>query len=148
MKIRITFGLCAVLGVGFLPVHAADNPAQAAARAALEQKLSRTDAWEPQPLTVFTNLPSIAVAEPASKVAGVAGLVSAQAAAPQAAPAPITPAVAAAPAAPAVTASALVAPVMSPLVVSFLILSLLVVSGLLLKVRQLKLKLRQFDSRI
>jgi hypothetical protein len=49
LKIRITLGLCVVLGASFNSVRAADNPAQAAARAALEQKLSQSDAWEPQP---------------------------------------------------------------------------------------------------
>ncbi len=40
MKTRIILGLCVVLGVGCISVRAADNPAQAAARAALEQKLN------------------------------------------------------------------------------------------------------------
>ena len=31
-----------------MSVRAADNPAQAAARAVLEQKLNQPDAWEPQ----------------------------------------------------------------------------------------------------
>jgi len=35
--------LCVVLGAGFISVRAADNPAQAAARAALVQKLNELD---------------------------------------------------------------------------------------------------------
>ena len=42
MKIRIALGLCVVLGAGFISVRAADTPAQAAARAALEQKLNQS----------------------------------------------------------------------------------------------------------
>jgi hypothetical protein len=43
MKTRIVLGLCVLLGAGFISVRAADNPAQAAARAALVQKLNKLD---------------------------------------------------------------------------------------------------------
>jgi hypothetical protein len=43
MKARIVLGLCVLLGAGFISARAADNPAQAAARAALEQKLNELD---------------------------------------------------------------------------------------------------------
>jgi hypothetical protein len=43
MKTRILLGLCVFLGAGFISVRAADNPAQAAARAALEQKMNELD---------------------------------------------------------------------------------------------------------
>ena len=43
MKTRILLGLCVFLGAGFISVRAADNPAQAAARAALVQKLNELD---------------------------------------------------------------------------------------------------------
>jgi hypothetical protein len=42
-KTRIVLGLCVLLGAGFISVRAADNPAQAAARAALMQKLNKLD---------------------------------------------------------------------------------------------------------
>ena len=43
MKTRIVLGLCILLGAGFISARAADNPAQAAARAALLQKLNEPD---------------------------------------------------------------------------------------------------------
>ena len=43
MKTRIVLGLFILLGVGFISARAADNPAQAAARAALLQKLNELD---------------------------------------------------------------------------------------------------------
>jgi hypothetical protein len=43
MKTRILLGLCAVLGAGSISIRAADNPAQAVARAALEQKMNQLD---------------------------------------------------------------------------------------------------------
>ena len=166
MKIRIA--LCVVLGASFISFGAPDNPAQAAARAALEQKLKQPDAWEPQPLTEVANLPSIAMAKPSVKpVASVAGIVSAKMTAPPNVPAPTARVAAPAPAAAVVTASAAVAPatvapavtvpamtapagtvpVTSLLILSFLIASLLTVMVLLLKLWQVKLKLRQVDSR-
>jgi hypothetical protein len=43
MKARIVLGLCVLLGAGFISARASDNPAQAAARAALVQKLNELD---------------------------------------------------------------------------------------------------------
>jgi hypothetical protein len=43
MKTGIVLGLCILLGAGFISARAADNPAQAAARAALLQKLNEPD---------------------------------------------------------------------------------------------------------
>jgi hypothetical protein len=43
MKTRIVLGLFILLGAGFISARAADNPAQAAARAALLQKLNELD---------------------------------------------------------------------------------------------------------
>jgi hypothetical protein len=95
LKIRITLGLCVVLGASFNSVRAADNPAQAAARAALEQKLSQSDAWEPQSLTTATNTPSKAVVEQPGKAATKeTGTVSEKAVTPQTAPVATTPVVA------------------------------------------------------
>ncbi len=49
-KTRIILGLCLVMGAGCMSVRAVDNPAQAAARAALVQKLNDLD----QPQTMQT----------------------------------------------------------------------------------------------
>jgi hypothetical protein len=43
IKTRIILGLCILLGAGFISARAADNPAQAAARAVLLQKLNDLD---------------------------------------------------------------------------------------------------------
>jgi len=43
IKTGIVLGLCILLGAGFISARAADNPAQAAARAALLQKLNEPD---------------------------------------------------------------------------------------------------------
>jgi hypothetical protein len=43
MKTRIVLGLFILLGAGFISARAADNPAQAAARASLVQKLNDLD---------------------------------------------------------------------------------------------------------
>ena len=43
IKTKIVLGLCVLLGASFISVRAADNPAQAAARAALVQKLNELD---------------------------------------------------------------------------------------------------------
>ena len=152
LKIRITLGLCVVLGASFNSVRAADNPAQAAARAALEQKLSQSDAWEPQSLTTATNTPSKAVVEQPGKAAtNITGTVSEKAVTPQTAPVATTPVVAPTAVVPAAEAPAAVAPVavaptmsfpmLSFLLLSLLLLSLLILSLLLLKLRQVKLLL-------
>ena len=174
MKHKIFLGLCVVLGAGFISVSAADNPAQAACRAVLDQKLKQPNAWEPQPLTEETSLPSVAmVASSVKPVASIARTDSVKAAAPQTASAPITRAVApvvtvTAPAstipaatpvpiapratAPSMAASAVTMPSVTTsvpllLIVSFLVASFFVVMVLLLKLRQMKLKLREIDPR-
>ena len=73
MKTRIALGLCILLGAGFISVRAADNPAQAAARAVLLQKLNELDhpqtsvpptpALTPTPATVPASTPSMAPAQ-------------------------------------------------------------------------------------
>ena len=182
IKSRITLSLCIVLGTGFVPVQAADNAAQAACRAVLEQKLKQANAWDPQPLTEAADASAVATAAPAGKpavsVASMAGTASTRTTTPQktvtasasqaTAPVPAAPtlaSVASAPdaiapdavAAPKVAAPMVSATVVAPpvkghgpsllLMVSFLIASLFTVMVLLLKLRQLKLKLRQMDSR-
>jgi hypothetical protein len=178
--LKIEIALCVVLGASFLSFGAPDNPAQAAARAALEQILKQPDAREPQPITVAAPLAPVAPAQPSAKpVASVAGTVSAKVivTAPPTVPVPTTRVAEPVPAASAVTASVAVAPaavestrvaptttvptvtvsamtvparsvpVMSLLLLSFLIASLFAVMFLLLKLRQMRLKLRQLDSR-
>jgi hypothetical protein len=183
MKTKIALSLCVVLGVSFISARAADNPAQALARLALEQKLKQPNAWEPQPLTESKNLPSVAAVPPSSKPAARAdGTVSARTAVLQTAPVATTRVAAPVPTAPTVAASTTIAPeaaapdvvvpavvqpavvtpiagasavtvrpvtmrITSLLMVSFLIASVLAVMGLLLKLRQMKLKLRDLDSR-
>jgi hypothetical protein len=61
MKIRISLGLCLVLGTGFIPLRAADNPAQAAARAALMEKISGPNA---QPVSPASPMPATATPPP------------------------------------------------------------------------------------
>jgi len=121
MKTRIILGLCVVVGVGCLSVQAADNPAQAAARMALEQKLSRPDAWEPQPLTSATapTTPAVAVvARTVQYAANITGTVSPKAVTPQTARASTTPLAAAVP--------HLLLLVMLLLIISFLTMTFLV----------------------
>jgi len=171
IKIRIALGLCIVLGAGFISLRAADTPAQAAARALLEQKLNQPDAWEPQPLTTATTTPTGAVVEQPGKTAtNIAGTTLEKAATPQtvplattSAPAPVT--VAPAPVAPIAVSPAAVAPVvvtpvaatpvvavpaaapalsfptLSVLLLLLLLISLVIMSFLLMKLRQVKLLL-------
>ena len=132
MKIRIVLGLFIVLGASCASVRAADNPAQAAARVILEQKLSQPDAWDPQPLTPVATTPSVAVARQPVKAAGnVTGTVFEKAMTPQTVQAPTTPV--AAPAAPAAVASVVASPDLLLLMMSLLIISFLTTSFLLLK---------------
>jgi len=133
MKIRIVLGLFIVLGASCASVRAADNPAQAAARVILEQKLSQPDAWEPQPLTPAATAPSVAAArQPVKAATNVTGTVFEKAVTPQTAQAPTTP-VAAPAAAPAAVASVVASPDMLLLMMSLLIISFLTMSFLLLK---------------
>jgi hypothetical protein len=171
MKIRIALGLFVVLGAGFISVRAADTPAQAAARVALEQKLNHPDDSPVQSLPATNTLSEAVVEQPAKSATTVTETVPEKAVTPQttpvattpvAAPAAVSPAevvpAAVAPAAisPAVVAPAVVAPAavapaaVSPAAVApsmtFLILSLLFLSLLLivlLIMLLLLLKLRQ-----
>jgi hypothetical protein len=66
MKIGIVLGLCILLGAGFISARAADNPAQAAARAALLQKLNELD----HPQTLVPAVPAqTPVSAPAPSIA-------------------------------------------------------------------------------
>ncbi len=64
MKISIIFGLGILAMASNLWVHAADTPAQAAARAALEEKLNELDA---APVAVAATAPMLVPAPPAPK---------------------------------------------------------------------------------
>jgi hypothetical protein len=120
MNIRISLGLCVVLGVICPSVRAADNPAQAAARVILEQKLSQPDAWEPQPLTpALTTTSAASVQRPVKSVANVARTIYRKAVASRPTQAPTTPL-----AAPAAAASDLLILIISCLTMSFLLLKL------------------------
>ena len=128
--IQLILGLCVVLGVSAISVRAADNPAQAAARVALEQKMYELD--HPQTLLppVRVTRSEAVVKQPVQYAANVTGTVSQKAVTPQTAPASTTPV-----AAPAIGALAAGAPRMSFLILSLLILACIISSLLLLKLR-------------
>jgi uncharacterized membrane protein YciS (DUF1049 family) len=153
--IRLILGLCVVLAVSAISVRANDNPAQAAARVALEQKMYELDHAQTLPPPVRVTLSQAAVKQPVKYAANVTGTVSPKAVIPQTAPASATPVaasvavapVAVAPAAvasvavasvavaPAAVAPAAVAPRMLILLLSLLILACIILSLLLLKLR-------------
>lgn len=129
MKIRVIFGLCAVLAANCISVRAADNPAQAAARLVLEQKLRQPDAWEPQALTLVTLSSSVVVAQPPVKSkAQTTGTVFKKTVTPQTTLASTGPV-----AAPATVASVIASPETLYLLLSLLIISFMVMSFLLVK---------------
>jgi uncharacterized membrane protein YciS (DUF1049 family) len=148
--IRLILGLCVVLAVSAISVRANDNPAQAAARVALEQKMYELDHAQTLPPPVRVTLSQAAVKQPVKYAANVTGTVSPKAVIPQTAPASATPvaasvAVAPVAVAPAAVASvavasvavapAAVAPRMLILLLSLLILACIILSLLLLKLR-------------
>ena len=155
MKIRIALGLCAVLGASFFSIRAADTPAQATARAALEQKLNHPDNSPTWSLPATNTLPEAVVEQPGESAANVAEIVPEKAPAPETAPlatAPVAAPVAVAPAAIApgvaspasgvpAAAHAMLLLVPAILFFSLLLTSLLIISLLLLKLRQMKLLL-------
>jgi hypothetical protein len=133
--IQLILGLCVVLGVSAISVRAVDNPAQAAARVALEQKMYELD--HPQTLLppVRVTRSEAAGKQPVQYAANVTGTVSEGAVTPQTALAPATPVTAPAIGAPTAGALAAGAPHMSFLLLSFLILVCIISSLLLLKLR-------------
>ena len=133
-SIQFILGLCVVLGVSAISVRAVDNPAQAAARVALEQKMYELDHSQ-------TLLPSVrgarseaVVKQPVKYAANVTGTVSPKAVTPQTAPAPTTPVTAPAIGPLTAGAPAAGAPHMLILLLSLLILGI-ILSLLLLKFR-------------
>jgi hypothetical protein len=160
MKIRIALGLCVVLGAGFISVRAADTPAQAAARAALVQKLNQPDDPPTQSLPATNTLSQAVVKQPAKSATTVTETVPERAATPQTIPvaalAAIAPAAVSPGAAPATVRHVAVAPapvapvaviptrsflIMALLISSPLLVSIVMMSVLLLKLRALKLLL-------
>ena len=128
MRTKIFVGLCVALGASFISVRAGDTTAQAAARAALEQKLYELDHPQTQP-PPGTNSVTV-VAQPGESTTNVTDTVTTNAVTPQtdtaatnlvaapaavapaeAAPAATTPVAAPAEATPAVVTPAEVAPV-------------------------------------
>lgn len=166
MKTKIILGLCLVLGMGSVPVFAFDNPAQAAARAALIQKLNQPDESQARSLPV-TNTPAAALVEqPAQSTPSVMEAIvdrtmipqtasaaatpvtapATAAAAPATAPVVSSPVVAPAAVRPVAVAPATAAPVVSPVMLLFVLIGLLLIAlvvmlVLLLKLRALKLML-------
>jgi hypothetical protein len=122
--IQLILGLCVVLGVSSISVRANDNPAQAAARVALEQKMYELDHAQTLPPPVRVTRSEAVVEQPGKSAANATATVSEKAVTPQTALAPTTP----------VAAPAAVAPVKSLLILSFLILSFLLLKLLLRKV--------------
>ena len=156
MKIRVALGLCVVLGAGFISVRAADTPAQAAARAALIQKLNQPDDSPTQLLPATNTLSKAVVEQPAKSATTVTETVPEKAVTPQTAPVAAPPVVAPAAVIPAAVAPAVIAPtavspeavaptrsflIMALLILSPLLASLVIMSVLLFKLRALKLLL-------
>jgi hypothetical protein len=132
--IQFILGLCVVLGVSAISVQANDNPAQAAARVALEQKMYDLD--HQQTLPVVSVAPSQAVMkqQTGKSAPSVTAMVSKQTVTPQIALAPTTPVAASVVVAPAAVAPAAVIPHKLILLLSFLMLLCIILSLLLLKV--------------
>jgi hypothetical protein len=151
MKIRVFLGLCVVLGAGFISVRAADTPAQAAARAALEQMLNRPDDSQTQSLPATNTLSKAVVEQRGKPATSVTETILAKAVTPQTAPVATTPVpvpatVGSVAVAPAAVSRAAVSPttpflLLSLLFLSLLLILLLIMSLLMLKLRALKLLL-------
>jgi hypothetical protein len=133
--IRLILGLCVVLGVSAISVRAADNPAQAAARVALEQKMYELDHAQTLPPPVQVTRSEAVVKQPVKYAANVTGTVSPKAVTPQTTPASATPEAASAAVASVAVAPAAVAPHMSILLLSLVTLVCIISSLLLLKFR-------------
>jgi hypothetical protein len=126
--IQFILGLCVILGVSSISVRANDNPAQAAARVTLEQKMYELDHALTPPSPVQVTRSTAVVKQPGKSAANVTGTVSKKTVTPQTALAPIILV-----AAPAAVAPAAVAPHRLILILSLLILAGFILSLLLLK---------------
>ncbi|MGA2788590.1 MAG: hypothetical protein ABSF60_13795 [Verrucomicrobiota bacterium] len=159
-KIRIALGLCVVLGAGFISTYAADTPAQAAARVALERILNQPDnlpAQSPpqtntlskavveQPVASANNaiepVPDKGVIPQPAPVAAPVAVVPVEFAPAAVSPAAIAPAAASPMRAVPAAAPALPFPMLWGLLLLLLLISFVIMSVLLLKLRQVKLML-------
>jgi hypothetical protein len=154
--IQFILGLCVVLGVSAISVRAADNPAQAAARVALEQKIYELDHAQTLPPPVRVTRSEAGVEQSVKYAANVTGTVSEKVATPQTTPAPATPALASAAVVPVAVAPAVVAPAavasvaVAPAAVAhhvlILLLSLLILACIISSLLLLKLRLQNSRS--
>jgi hypothetical protein len=143
--IPFILGLCVVLAVSAISVQANDNPAQAAARVALEQKIYELDHAQTLPPPVQVTRSEAGVVQFVKSAANVTGTVSQKAVIPQTTPASATPVAASVAVAPAAVASAAVIPVAVAHHVLILLLSLLILACFILSL--LLLKALQQNSR-
>ena len=149
--IQLILGLCVILAVSAISVRANDNPAQAAARVALEQKMYELDHPQTLPPPVLVTRSQAVVKQPVKFAANVTGTVSKKAETPQTAPAPATPvaasvAVAPVAVAPVAVAPAAVAPVAVAHHVLILLLSLLILACIISSLLLLKFRLQKSRS--
>ena len=144
--IRLILGLCVVLGVSAISVRAADNPAQAAARVALEQKMYELDHAQTLPPPVQVTRSEAVVKQPVKYASNVTGTDSPKAVTPQTTPASTTPEAASVAVAPAAVASVAVAPAAVAPHMLILLLSLLTLTCIILSLLLLKLRLQNSRS--
>jgi sensor c-di-GMP phosphodiesterase-like protein len=130
--IQLILGLCVILGVSAISVRANDNPAQAAARVALEQKIYELNHPRTLPAVLVT-LSQAVVKQPGKSAANVTATVSEKAVTLQTTPAPTTPVAAPAAVARAAVAPAVVAHHMFILMLACFILSVLLLLLVLLQ---------------
>ena len=119
MKTKIFVGLCVALGTSFISVCASDTADQAAARAALEQKLYQLDHPQAQP-PPDTNS-AVVVVQPGESTTNATDMAATNLVATpvEVAPVVVTPAPEApAPVAPVVAAPVVTTPVVAPVVIT------------------------------
>jgi hypothetical protein len=145
--VQFILGLCVILGVSSVSVRANDNPAQAAARVALEQKIYELDHAQTLPSSAPVTRSEAVVKQPAKSGANVTATVSPKTVTPQTAQAPKAPVAAPAAIAPTAIILAGVTPTtVAPTAVAhrmvILMLSLLALSSITLSVLLLKVVLQ------
>jgi hypothetical protein len=123
--IQLILGLCVILGVSSISVRANDNPAQAAARVALEQKMYELDHPQTVPPPVPVTRSEAVVEQPGKSAANATATVSEKAVTPQTAPAPTTPVAAPATGAPTAVAHHKLILMLACFILSVLVLKLL-----------------------
>ena len=134
MKNRIHLCLCVVLGASLISVRAADTPIQAAARAALEQKLYELDHPQAMQAPVPAKTLASVAEQPAKATANTTGTFFGKNVALQTVPAPAIPIASPATVVPvAVTPAVSLAPHLLLLLLSLLIISFLMFAFQLMK---------------